>query len=143
MFDPEKCISEALFFEEPNLGRPLTPGDRMLSSGLFCRISKERAAIYYLTSSDELIIPREYLNLFSVLGRRDGGILRGLKSSSGLSGYLALGIELPGMLLSGADSRGISEILGKMVVIGTSLVRKIIPELETWEIRNTENRIEI
>ena len=144
MFDPKKCITEAMFFEEPDLSKSLKQGDRLLSFGLFCRTTKRDATIYYLDSSNEIKIPGEYLNLFQVLKRRDGEILRKFISSKGLLGFLGLGVELPGMLLSGVDSRGIRDILGKMISLGTFKIREILPGLlRPWELRNTENRIEI
>lgn len=143
MLDVEKYIKEYLYFEGKDfLEKPLTIGDRYLGSGMCSKISEKEITIYYLESSDQITIPSSYINLFQGLNTRDGDRLRG-KLEGGLPEFISIGIELPGILLHKRDPRGIRSMIGRMVVLGTSEIRRIIPELKPWTLSNVRSTIEI
>lgn len=143
MLDVTDCIKTSLFFEGPEaLYKPLFPGETYLGSDLFCRVFKDKVIIYYMESSDQIEIPRSYLNLFQILNTRDGERLRGIRNG-GLQEFISLGIELPGILLFKTDPRGIRNIICKMVLIGTLKIREVIDSLTPWKLSNINNTIEI
>lgn len=137
------CLKEAVYFETEELSRDLKEKDTMLSSSMFSRSTKRDIIIYYLTSSDQIKIPKQYINLFRVLYRRDGNRLKyTVSDSSALEKFISLGINLPPILLENCDSRGIREILSKMILLGTKDLRKIM-NWEPWILSNINNTLEI
>ena len=139
----QKIIKEALFFEGPDtISKNLTPTERFLGSDMFSRVFQEKVIIYYLNSSDQIEISKDYLNLFQILNTREGDRLReGFESD--LHSFIRLGIELPGIILYQKDSRGIRNIISQMVLLGTTKIREILPDLKPWTLSNINNSIEI
>ena len=142
MLDVVECLKDTLFFFEDELEKSLPIKEIYLGSDMFSRSSKDKVTVYYLESSNQIEIPGSYLNLFLELNRKEGDQLRGLEGG-GLQEFISLGINLPGMLLYRTDARGIRSILGKMVTIGTSEIRKIVSKLKPWIISNINNTLEI
>ena len=144
MLDVVGIIKEALFFEgEGSLKKILAPGETFLGSDMFSRVFPDKAIVYYLNSSDQIEIPGEYLNLFQTLNTRDGDRLRGNVSGEDLEVFVSLGVELPGILLHKTDPRGMRNIICRMVLLGTSEIRKIVPSLRPWTLSNINNTIEV
>lgn len=140
----KKCIKDTLFFEGPeSLKKPLTPKDIYLGSDISARIFPERVVIYYLNSSDEIYIPKEYLNLFQLLNTREGDHIRSSEDWGDLWMFLSLGMYLPGMILHGTDPKGMRSIISRLVLLGTSWLREVLPDLPPWTLRNVNNTIEI
>lgn len=143
MLDIPKIIKEALFFEDSvSISKNLIPSERLLGSDMFVRVYPEKAIVYYLNSSDQIEIPKEYLNLFQTLNTREGERIKTFYKTN-LHNFVYLGIELPGIFLYQRDSRGIRNIICQMVLLGTSEIRNIIPELKPWTLSNINSSIEI
>lgn len=143
MLDVQKIIEESLFFEGPeSLNKKLTPGERLLGSDMFVRVSSDMATIHYLSSSDQIEIPGSYLNLFQLLNVREGDRIHEVYESD-LHEFIYYGIELPKILLYRGDSRGIRNIICKMVLLGTSKLRGILPNLKPWVLKNINSTIEV
>lgn len=144
MLDVVKCIKDELFFEgEKSLEKQLKPLETYLGSDMFSRTYPDKAIIYYLNSSDQIEIPKEYLNLFQILNTRVGDRLRDGVPEGDLKAFISLGIELPGMILHKTDPRGIRNIVCQMVLLGTSKIREVLPSLKPWILSNINNKIEI
>lgn len=145
MLDVKKCIKDELFFSggEESLSKSLTPGETFLGSDMFSRVYPRKVIIFYLNSSDQVEIPGKYINLFQILNTRVGDRFRGNVPGSDLESFISLGIELPGMLLHKTDPRGIRNIICKMVILGTSGIRDILPSLEPWILSNINSTVEI
>lgn len=143
MLDVSEILRDTLFFEGPGLlSKPLSPKDTYLGGGLHARVTRDEVIVFYLDSSDQITIPGEYINLFRALQTRDGDRLRRLREE-GVSEFISLGIELPDIFLYSRDSRGVRQILGRMVTIGTTEIRKILTTLRPWTLSNINNTLDV
>ena len=134
-----------LGFEDLNLNRELKPRDILFSELIFLRITKDKLIFHYLNSSDQILIPRVYLNLFTGMDRLLGDELKEPKTN--LEKFLFLGSRLSRMIYGG-DKTNIEMLLSDMVKIGSKDLRKLLKEkfnyqIEPWTLRNITNTIEI
>ena len=134
-----------LGFEDLNLNRELKPRDILFSELIFLRITKDKLIFHYLNSSDQILIPGVYLNLFTVMDRLLGDELKEPKTN--LEKFLFLGSKLSRMIYGG-DKTNIEMLLSNTVKIGSKDLRKLLKEkfnyqIEPWTLRNITNTIEI
>ena len=134
-----------LGFEDLNLNRELKPRDILFSELIFLRITKDKLIFHYLNSSDQILIPGVYLNLFTGMDRLLGDELKEPKTN--LEKFLFLGSRLSRMIYGG-DKTNIEMLLSDMVKIGSKDLRKLLKEkfnyqIEPWTLRNITNTIEI
>ena len=134
-----------LVFEDLNLNRELKPRDILFSELIFLRITKDKLIFHYLNSSDQILIPGVYLNLFTGMDRLLVDELKEPKTN--LEKFLFLGSKLSRMIYGG-DKTNIEMLLSDMVKIGSKDLRKLLKEkfnyqIEPWTLRNITNTIEI
>ena len=134
-----------LGFEDLNLNRELKPRDILFSELIFLRITKDKLIFHYLNSSDQILIPGVYLNLFTGMDRLLEDELKEPKTN--LEKFLFLGSRLSRMIYGG-DKTNIEMLLSDMVKIGSKDLRKLLKEkfnyqIEPWTLRNITNTIEI
>ena len=134
-----------LGFEDLNLNRELKPKDILFSELIFLRITKDKLIFHYLNSSDQILIPGVYLNLFTGMDRLLGDELKEPKTN--LEKFLFLGSRLSRMIYGG-DKTNIEMLLSDIVKIGSKDLRKLLKEkfnyqIEPWTLRNITNTIEI
>lgn len=134
-----------LGFEDLELGRELKPRDILFSNLIFLRMTTDKLIFHYLTSSDQIIIPAVYLNLFTGMDRLLGDELK--KPRTDLEKFLFLGSRLSRMIYGG-DKENIESLLSGMVKIGSKDLRRLLKKkfdctLEPWTIRNTKTTLEI
>lgn len=134
-----------LGFEDLNLNRVLKPEDILFSELIFLRITQEKLIFHYLNSSDQILIPGVYLNLFTGMDRLLGDELKEPKTN--LEKFLFLGSRLSRMIYGG-DKTNIEFLLSDIVKVGSKDLRKLLKEkfdyqIEPWTLRNITNTIEI
>lgn len=134
-----------LGFEDLNLNQVLKPKDILFSDLIFLRITQDKLIFHYLNSSDQILIPGVYLNLFTGMDRLLGDELK--KPKTGFEKFLFLGSRLSRMIYGG-DKKNIEILLSDIVKIGSKDLRKLLKEkfdyiLEPWTLRNITNTIEI
>lgn len=134
-----------LSFNDLSLSRSLKPADIIASGQLLIRLGEKKITVHYLTSSDQIIIPGEYINLFLGIDRLIGEQLKDAKTK--MEKVLYLGSCFSRMLYGGNKSN-ISILLSELVKLGSKDLRRYLRTefdytLEPWTIRNRHNSIEI
>ncbi len=134
-----------LGFEDLELGQELKPRDILFSNLIFLRMTTTKLIFHYLNSSDQIIIPGTYLNLFTGMDRLLGDELK--KPGTDLEKFLFLGTRLTRMI-HGGDKENIENLLSDMVKIGSKDLRGLLKKkfdyrIEPWTIRNTKTTLEI
>lgn len=134
-----------LGFEDLGLSKELKEGDILFSSLIFLRVTPGKLTFHYLNSSDQIIIPGVYLNLFTRMDRLLGDELKQPKTN--FEKFLFLGTRLSRMI-HGGNKENIENLLSDIVKIGTKDIRKLLKEkfdyrIEPWTLRNITNTIEI
>ena len=142
-----KLFEETFYlgFEDMNLNKNLTPKDILLSDKIFLRIEPDKITFHYLFSSDQIIIPGVYINLFLGIDRLMGDRLSGVKTD--LEKTLLLGSILVRMIYGG-DKTMIGPLLSFLVKIGRKQLRDFLKnkfeyKMEPWILRNSKNTVEI
>ena len=131
--------------EDLDLGRSLGSADILPSEDILIRLGNDKLTVHYLRSSDQIIIPGTYINLFLGIDRLMGDILG--EAKTGMELFLFLGSRFSRMLYGG-DKTGISSLLSRMVVLGSKDLRRYLKtefgyDLEPWTLRNVKNTKEI
>ena len=121
-----------LRFEEFELERSLRPAEILASSRLYVRSEEKQVKVYYLHSSDQIIIPSPWINLFAGLDRMVGKM--------GEDKFLDLGTDLWKWWREGD--------LREMVKLGSGNLRRWFRTefnvtFEPWRIRNIYEDLEI
>lgn len=142
-----KLFEETFYlgFEDMNLNKNLTPKDILLSDKIFLRIEPDKITFHYLFSSDQIIIPGVYINLFLGIDRLMGDRLSDSKTD--LEKTLLLGSILVRMIYGG-DKTMIGPLLSFLVKIGSKQLRDFLKnkfeyKMEPWIFRNSKNTVEI
>lgn len=133
-----------LCFEDLGLSRKLKPTDILMSSLIFLRVLPDKLVFHYLNSSDQIIIPGIYLNLFLGIDRLLGEELR--TPETNLETFLFLGTRLERMIYGG-NKENIRSLLSDIVKLGSKDLRLHLKEkfnydLEPLTLRNIINTIE-
>lgn len=134
-----------LGFEDLDIERKLKPQDILFSNLIFLRITSDKLTFHYLNSSDQILIPGIYLNLFTGMDRLLGDELKYPKTD--FEKFLFLGSRLSRMIWGG-DKENIEKLLSEIVRLGTKDIRGLLREkfgykIEPWTLRNITNTIEI
>lgn len=142
-----KLFEETFYlgFEDMNLNKNLIPKDILLSDKIFLRIEPDKITFHYLFSSDQIIIPGVYINLFLGIDRLMGDRLSDSKTD--LEKTLLLGSILVRMIYGG-DKTMIGSLLSLLVKIGSKQLRDFLKnkfeyKMEPWILRNSKNTVEI
>lgn len=142
-----KLFEETFYlgFEDMNLNKNLIPKDILLSDKIFLRIEPDKITFHYLFSSDQIIIPGVYINLFLGIDRLMGDRLSDSKTN--LEKTLFLGSKLVRMIYGG-DKIMIDSLLSLLVKIGSKQLRDFLKnkfeyKMEPWILRNSQNTVEI
>ena len=100
-------IEDSLYLglDKTILTKELTSRDLMLSSEYFLRIEKDRWTIHSLYSSDQIIIPKEHINLFLTMNRLTGDRLKSKDCESRIEKYIYFGTILVRMIYGGDKSK--------------------------------------
>lgn len=133
-----------LCYEDLGLSKKLKPKDILLDDFIFLRISESKLTFHYLNSSDQIIIPGVYLNLFMSIDRLLGDEL--LRPETTLENFLCNGVKFSRMIYGATGN--IRKILSTSVSLGTKDLRVLLKTkfdytLEPWTLRNITNSIEI
>lgn len=134
-----------LSFEDLDLDRSLKPADLLPSDRIFIRVSPENVTLHYLQSSDQVIVPKEMLNLFKGVDRLLGEYLKDPKT--GMEMFLFLGSRFFRMLYGGSPEN-IESLISRMIKVGSKDLRRHLRTeydytLGPITLRNIKNTIEI
>ena len=134
-----------LGFEDLGLSKKLSCADILFSDNILARLESDRVTFHCLTSSDQIVIPGVYINLFLGIDRLMGDKLKSPKT--GLEELLFIGSRLVRMIYGG-DKTGVHSLLSRAISIGTVDLRRLLKSkfdyhIDPWTIRNINNSIEI
>lgn len=134
-----------LGFEDLDIEKELKPRDILFSNLIFLRITPDRLTFHYLNSSDQILIPGTYLNIFTGMDRLLGDELKYPKTD--FEKFLFLGSRLSRMIWGG-DKENIENLLSEIVKLRTKDIRCLLKKkfgynIESWTLRNITNTIEI
>lgn len=142
-----KLFEETFYlgFEDLELNKKLWEEDKLMSNNIFLRVDPDKVTFHYLYSSNQIIIPKVYINLFLGIDRLMGDRL--YNSETRMERFLFAGTRVTQMMYGG-DGSLLETSLELIVKLGSKDLRTLLKDkfrytLEPIIFRNSQNTIEI
>lgn len=142
-----KLFEETFYlrFEDLGLNKKLWEEDKSMPNNIFLRVDPDKITFHYLYSSDQVIIPSVYINLFLGIDRLMGDRLHNAETK--MEKFLFTGTRITQMIYGG-DKNLLETSLELMVKLGSKDLRSLLKDkfgyiLEPIIFRNSQNTIEI
>lgn len=142
-----KLFEETFYlgFEDLWLNKKLWEEDKLMSNNIFLRVDPDKVTFHYLYSSDQIIIPRVYINLFLGIDRLIGDRLSNAETR--MEKFLLTGTKVTKIIYGGYGSL-LETSLKLIVKLGSKDLRNLLKDkfrytLEPIIFRNSQNTIEI
>lgn len=142
-----KLFEETFYlgFEDLGLNKKLWEEDKLMYNNIFLRIDPDKITFHYLYSSDQIIIPKAYINLFLGIDRLIGDRL--YDAETRMEKFLFTGTRVTQMIYGG-DGSLLKTSLGLLIKLGSKDLRNLLKNkfgyiIEPIIFRNSQNTVEI